>query len=139
LSGRQPAQLLPQQLGGRDDERLESSLQISAVRDRAAPSDAQRPQCLDPAVALLGRAGADAGERGPCRGLGVDRVGLALPAAGLAVGTVHLDQRHLLVLQVAGQAVAVDARALDADAPALRRCATTSAAPRSGGLSRELR
>jgi len=54
-------------------------------------------------------------ERGPGGGHGIDGIGLALPAAGLAVGPVDLDHRHALGVQVAGQAGPVGASALDPD------------------------
>jgi len=54
-------------------------------------------------------------ERGPGGGFGVDGVGPAVSAAPLTVRAVHLDNRDAFAGQVAGQAGAVAAGALDAD------------------------
>ena len=65
-----------------------------AVLDGAAAGDPQVAQRFDPAVALFRRAGAGTGQCGPGGGHGVDRIGLALPAAGLTVWPVDLDHLH---------------------------------------------
>jgi hypothetical protein len=58
------------------------------------------------------RAGGGTGQHRPAGGDRVDRVGLALPAAGLAIRPVDLDHRDGLGGQVAGQTGAVGAGAL---------------------------
>jgi hypothetical protein len=62
---------------------------------------------------VFGLPGTDLGEGGPGGGLGIDRVGFALPAAGLAVRPVDLHHRHALMAQMTCQACAVDTSALD--------------------------
>jgi TrwC relaxase len=75
----------------------------------------QRPDRLGVPVPGLGRAAGPAGQRGPGRLDGIQRVGLAGPAAGLAVGAVDLDYLHPCGPQVAGQPGSVGAGALHAD------------------------
>jgi len=113
LAGGQLPQGCPQLLGSGDEQHLERALQVGPVCDRAPAGHPQRPQRLDSSAAPLGCAGADPAERGPSRGFGVDRIGLALPAAGLAVGSIDLDQLNLLGLQKRGQAGAVGTGAFD--------------------------
>ena len=67
-----------------------------------------------PLVGFGHRAGV-AGEGGARRGFGVDGVGLAALAAGLAVRAVHLDHLDARRGEVASQAGAVAAGAFDAD------------------------
>ena len=67
------------------------------------------------AVAAFRRAPGPAGLGGPGGADGIQRIGLALPATVLAVGTVDLDDPDAGRGDVAGQARAVAARALDAD------------------------
>ena len=80
----------------------------------AALGDHQRADRLDRAVPAFRRAAGPAGLRGPGGADGVERVGLALPAAVLAVGAVDLDDADAGGGDVAGQAGAVAAGALDA-------------------------
>ena len=49
------------------------------------------------------------------RQLGVDRVGLAAPPAGMRVGLVDLDHRGALAEEVAGQSGGIGAGRLDSD------------------------
>nr|WP_237109613.1 hypothetical protein [Nonomuraea sp. MG754425] len=115
LRDRQAAQLLTERIRGGHDQGFEAALRIGALVDGAASGDAQVPQRLDAAVALLGGAGAVAGECG-LGGLDrVDRVGLALEPSGFAVGPVDFDHVDVLGLQQAGQAGSVDAGAFDPD------------------------
>jgi len=79
--------------GGDDDERLDPALGIGALSDGAAAGDAQHPQGLDGAVAVLGDTGGAPGLRGAGSGLGVDRIGLAQMASGGPVRAVDLDVR----------------------------------------------
>ena len=81
----------------------------------AALGDHQRPDRLDRAVPALGRAAGPAGLGGPGGTDGIQRIGLALPATVLTVGTVHFDDPDAGRGDVPGQARAVAARALDAD------------------------
>ena len=81
----------------------------------AALGDHQRPDRLDGAVPALRRAAGPAGLGGPGGADGIQRVGLALPAAVLAVGAVHLDDPDAGRGDVAGQAGAVAAGPLDPD------------------------
>jgi hypothetical protein len=67
------------------------------------------------AVPALRRAPGPAGLGGPGGTDRIQRIGLALPATVLTVGTVHFDDPDPGRGDVAGQARAVAARALDAD------------------------
>jgi hypothetical protein len=88
---------------------------LGAFAGSAALGDHQRADRLDRAVPALGRAVGPAGLRGPRGADRVQRIGLALPAAVLAVGSVHLDDPDAGGGDVASQAGAVTAGALDAD------------------------
>ncbi len=81
----------------------------------AALGDHQRPDRLHRPVTALRRAGCPAGQG--CAGGAdrVQRVGLAVPPALLPVGPVHLHDPDPVPGEVAGQAGAVAAGALDAD------------------------
>jgi hypothetical protein len=81
----------------------------------AALGDHQRADRLHGAVAALGRAAGPAGLGGPGGADGIQRVGLALPAAVLAVRAVHFHDPDAGRGDVAGQARAVAAGPLDAD------------------------
>ena len=81
----------------------------------AAPGDHQRTDRLDGAVASFGRAAGPARLSGPGSADGVQWVGLALPAAVLAVGAVNLDHADTGRGDMAGQAGAVAAGAFDPD------------------------
>src|SRR5712691_7693556 len=70
----------------------------------AALGDHQRADRLDGAVPAFRRAAGPAGLRGPGGADGVERVGLALPAAGLAGGADDLDDPDAGGGEVAGQA-----------------------------------
>src|SRR5690606_29543223 len=109
------AQSLTQVVGGGDDEGLDPALGVGALIDRAAAGDPQVPQRLDPSVTLFGDAGPLPGQRGPGGLDGVDRVGLALEPAGLAVGPVDLDHQDFLPVQQPGQPGAVGTGPLDTD------------------------
>ena len=61
------------------------------LRIAVAAHDPQRADRFDVTVTGLRRPGGGPVERGAGRGFGVDRVGLALPAAVLTVGSVDLD------------------------------------------------
>ena len=67
------------------------------------------------AVGGLGRDRDLAGLDRPGGGLSVDRVGLALAAAGGPVGAVDLEHDLIRLAQEAGQPCAVGAGALDAE------------------------
>ena len=81
----------------------------------AAPGDHQRADRLHGAVPALRRAAGPAGLGGPGSADRVQRVGLALPAAVLPVGAVHLDDPDAGGCHVPGQAGAVAAGPLDPD------------------------
>ena len=78
-------------------------------------------------TAVLRDAGGPAGLGGAGGGLGVDRVGLALPAAGLAVRAVDLDQLDPGHPQMQRQPGPVGAGALDPDLVQLARSARSHA------------
>jgi hypothetical protein len=72
--------------------------------DGAAPGNAQQPDRLHRPALGLGGAGRLTSQHGPGGADRVGRVGLAVPAAMLAIRTRHLDHRHALGGEVAGQA-----------------------------------
>lgn len=111
--GRRTAEIIIAQTGG--DMTTFATAAHSALLDRAAAGYAQGTQRLDAPVTLFRDSGGVSGQCGPGGGLGIDRVGLALPAASLAVRPVHLDQRHAVLAQEPGQASAVGAGAFHAD------------------------
>ena len=81
----------------------------------AAPGHAQHPYGLNAAVSRL-RLSLGPPRQGGSSGFHrVDGIGLARPPPLLAVGAVHLDDAHALVVEVAGQAGPVAAGALDAN------------------------
>jgi len=88
---------------------------LGAFSCGAAPGDHQRTDRLDRAVPSLGRAAGPAGLGGPGSADRVQRIGLTLPAAVLAVGAVDLDNADTSPGDVAGQAGAVAAGAFDPD------------------------
>lgn len=81
----------------------------------AALSDHECPDRLYGAVAALGSTSGPARQGSSCCAHGVKRVGLARPAAFLTIRTVDFDYLHPSPGQVAGQAGAIAASALDAD------------------------
>jgi hypothetical protein len=81
----------------------------------AALGHHQRPDRLDRPVAAFGRAAGPARLGSPGRADRIQRVGLALPAAVLAVRTVHLHDPDASRGDMTGQARAVAARPFDAD------------------------
>ena len=111
----QRAQLAAELVGCGDDQRLHLGLRLGAGGDGAATGHSQRAQCLDGTGAVLGDAGGASGLGGAGGGFGVDRVGLALLAPGLAVGPVDLDQCDAGHPQVHRQPRAVGPGALDPD------------------------
>ena len=88
---------------------------LCAGLDRGAARDGEHADRLDGAVVGFGHGGGVAGEGGARRGCGVDGVGFADAAAGLAVGAVHLHHLDAGRGEVARQAGAVAAGAFDAD------------------------
>jgi hypothetical protein len=111
----QTTKLLTQRFRGGDYQGVQAALDVGAVSNRAAAGHPQAAQRLDPHVSLFRHGGSPARQRGTGGGLGVDRVGLALPAAHSAVRAVDLHHRHVLGAQEPGQAGAVHAGALDTD------------------------
>ena len=99
----------------------------------------QRAQRVDLPAAGLRDTGGPAGLGSPGGGLGVDRVGLTLPAAGLAVRAVDLDQLDPCRLQDCGQPGPVGPGALNPDPHQLpEACAARPAARVAGRGGREL-
>jgi hypothetical protein len=90
-------------------------LGVGALVDRAATGYPQIAQRFDAAVTLFGGTGPFAGQGGLGRLDGVDRVGLALEPAGLAVRTVDLDHLDAFTAQPAGEPCSVGAGPLDPD------------------------
>ena len=84
--------------------------------DRGAARHTQGPDRLDASVGALGHHCGTAVERGPCRWLRVDGVGLAAAAAHLAVRAVRIDDVDAGSREVPGEARAVGAGSLHADA-----------------------
>ena len=80
----------------------------------AAPGDAQHPDGLHTAASCLGQSLGPPRQGGSSRFHRVDGIGLARPTALLAVRAVYLDDAHVVVVKVTGQAGAVAAGALDA-------------------------
>jgi hypothetical protein len=105
-----------QRLRGAHDQTGELVAGGGAGLERAAAGHAQRADGLHAAIAPLGGACGRASQRGPCRCLGVDGIGLALAAAGAPIGPVDLHNGQVLLAQVAQQPGAVGPGALDADA-----------------------
>jgi hypothetical protein len=105
----------------------------------AALGDHQRPDRLDRAVAALRRSPGPPRLGGAGRADGVQRVGLALPAAVLAVGAARLHDPDAGRGDVAGQPGAVAPGPLDpdqADGPEPAQPAQQASVP--GSRSREL-
>ena len=95
---------------------------------------------LHAAVCGLGHSASVAAERGSGRGLGVDGVGLAAPAARLAVRAVRLDDLDAGRGEVPGEARTVGSGALHAHTP--HRAPTvqpTGELVIAAGVGRELR
>ena len=112
---RVPGEPGPQVIGAGHEQRPGLVDGLGPLGAGAALGDHQRPDRLDRAVAALRRAAGPPGLGGPGGADRVQRVGLALPAAVLAVGAVHLDDPDAGRGDVAGQAGAVAAGALDPD------------------------
>ena len=113
--GRVPGEPGAQVVGPGQDQRPGLVDRLDPLGAGAALGDHQRPDRLDCAVPALRRAPGPARLGGPGGTDRIQRVGLALPAAVLAVGAVHFDDPDASRGDVAGQARAVAARALDAD------------------------
>ncbi len=88
---------------------------VGALVDRAAAGYPQIADRFDTAVTLLGGTGPLPGQGGLCGGDGVDRVGLALEPAGLAVRTVDLNHLDPFLTQPASEPRSVGAGPLDPD------------------------
>ena len=122
-----PGEPGPQVIGAGQDQGPGLVDRLGPLGAGAALGDHQRPDRLDRAVPALRRAAGPAGLRGPGGADRVQRVGLALPAAVLPVGAVHLDDPDAGRGDVAGQARAVAAGPLDPDQA--RRSRTRPASP----------
>ena len=103
-------------LGGGDGEPVDLVGGDGAGLNRGAPRHRQHPDRLDAAVCGLGHHRSTAVEGGPRRGFGVDGVGLAAASAHLAVRAVHVDDVDAGSREVPGEARAVGAGSLHADA-----------------------
>ena len=103
-------------LGGGHDDSVDLVGGDGAGLDRGAARHTQGPDRLDASVGALGHHCGTAVERGPRRCLRVDGVGLAAAAAHLAVRAVHIDDVDAGSREVPGEARAVGAGSLHADA-----------------------
>ena len=110
------AELVFERFVGGDEQVVDLVVRAGAGLGRGAPRHGEHADRLDGAGAGFGHSCGVAGEGGARRGFGVGGVGLAAPAAGLAVGAVHLPHAHTRRCEVAGEAGAVAAGAFDADA-----------------------
>ena len=109
------AEVVFERLGGGDEEAVDLVVCLCAGLDRGAARDGEHADRLDGAVVGFGHGGGVAGEGAARRGCGVDGVGFADAAAGLAVGAVHLHHTDAGRGEVARQAGAVAAGAGYAD------------------------
>jgi hypothetical protein len=101
--------------GGGDDERVQLVGSLGARLHRRSAGDAQHADHLHRTVLRLGLAEERSGLYCARSGLGVERVGLAEQPASLPAGADHFDDVEVLAAQVAGQASAIGASALDAE------------------------
>ena len=113
--GRVPGEPGPQVIGAGQDQRPGLAAGLGPLGAGAAPVGHQGPDRLYRAVAALRRAAGPARLGGPGGADRIKRAGLALPAAVLAAGAVYLDDPDAGRGDVAGQAGAVAAGALDPD------------------------
>ena len=113
--GAKSAQPVFEVLGGGDDEAVDLVGGLGACLDRRSAGHRQHPDRLDGPVACFGLGVGVAVQRGACCGGGVDSVGLAPTAAGLAVGAVDLQHPCPASGETARQARPVGAGPLDAD------------------------
>ena len=113
------AELVFERLGGGDEQVVDLVVRAGAGLGRRAARHGEHADRLDGAVSGFGHSCGVAGEHSTRRGLGVGGVGLAAPAARLAVRAVHLPHAHTRRGEVAGEAGAVAAGAFDADAAQL--------------------
>ena len=113
LWGCERLQAAAQLLGGGVDEVADLVGDAGAVRAGRAQRDPQRPDRLDYPVVALGRGGGVSAQRGAGGGFGVDGVGLAAPAAHLAVRSDHLHHLDPGAEQVTGEPHPIGAGALD--------------------------
>src|SRR5512132_4394012 len=109
------ADLVAQLLGRRDNVVAQQLQRGPAALDRGGAGQPQYPQRFDRAVFGLGGAGAPAGQGGAGGVLGVEGVVLAPAAPVGAVGPVNLGDLDPGLAEVAGDAGAVAAGALDPD------------------------
>ena len=115
LAVTEPAQRHPQPVGRGDDQRRDLALGIGTGRHRRTAGHPQRTQRVDlPATGLRDTAG-PAGLSSPRGGLGVDRIGLTLPTAGLPVRAIDLDQLHPCRLQKSSQASPINPATFNPD------------------------
>ena len=110
-----PGEPGPQVIGAGQDQGPGLVDRPGAFSYGAPPGDHQRADRLDGAVPALGRAAGPAGLGGPGSADRVQGVGLALPAAVLAVGAVDLDDPDAGRGDVPGQSGAVAAGPFDPD------------------------
>lgn len=115
LGDAEAPQLRAQLLGCGGDQAAQLVEGTDPVLAGAGAGHPQHPDGLYAAVSRLGGGLGPPRHRRSSRLDGVERIGLAGPAALLAVGPVHLDDAYALVEEVAGQAGAVAAGALHAD------------------------
>jgi hypothetical protein len=109
--------------------------------DRAAAGHVQGADHLDPPVTQLGDGRRAARQHRACGRIRIERVGLALEPAGLAVRPVDLDHDGTLPSEVAGQPGTVHPGALHSDrdhATVLGRPPPQPAVARNGGRERRV-
>jgi hypothetical protein len=106
---------LTQAVRGGDHQGLERVDGLGAGPHGRLAGDPEHPQHLHHAIASLGQAGRLAGLHGAGGGLGVDRVGLAMAAAGGPVWPVDLHHPLPVAAEETGQFGPVAAGALDSE------------------------
>jgi hypothetical protein len=115
LSSGQVAELLAEGVGGGDQQGLERVDGLGAGPHGRLAGNPEHPQHLHHAIGGLGQPGRLAGLHRTGGGLGVDRIGLAMAAAGGPVGPVDLHDPLPVRVQEAGQLGAVATGALDTE------------------------
>ena len=108
-------ELFAQLLRGGHDQIAKLNHGRGAGLHGALARDAQLPDRFDDPVGLLRDGGGLARQRQPRCQLGVDRVALPAPAAGVRVRLVDLDDPHATAAQIAHQPSRVGAGRLDRD------------------------
>ncbi len=133
------AELVSEPVIGGGHQTLQLLGGLRAGLERGSASDPQRPDALDPAGASLRDTSGGAGLHGSGGGFGVDRVGLAPPVTGPAVGPINFEHPIASRSEVPGDARTPRAGAFDAervDRPEPTRPPIELAVPARGGRER---